>query len=154
MSIECLLQIDHIFNRCNSSYTNLLSPVMICLRFCGHCNLKTLVFNMLISGFKAIWIRLRLLQLSTFPRPDYSSRLTAGNMLPNSLRNRIEFTIVCRVKCWFFNKICEFLRIIYTHGSKVFPHQDISLYISYETTYFHNILMKSFLSWFSWNFHL
>ena len=30
----------------------------------------------------------------------------------------------------------------YTHGSKVFPYKNISLNISYKTTYFHNIFMK------------
>jgi hypothetical protein len=62
-----------------------------------------------------------------------------------------------------FNTIVLFSRIIYLLGTfrlflylhsrvKSFPHHDISLYISYKTIYYQNILLKSFLIWFSWNF--
>jgi hypothetical protein len=37
----------------------------------------------------------------------------------------------------------------YSMWTNVIPFPPSSLYISYETTYFHNILMKSFLSRFS-----
>jgi hypothetical protein len=43
---------------------------------------------------------------------------------------------------------------MYSMWTKVIPFPPSSLYISYKTIYFHNILMKSFLwlIWFSWNF--
>ena len=40
----------------------------------------------------------------------------------------------------------------YSMLTKVIPFPPSSLYISYKTIYFHNILMKSFLIGFSWNF--
>ena len=43
---------------------------------------------------------------------------------------------------------------LYSMWTNVIPLPSSSLYISYKTTYFHSILMKSFLSRFSWNFHL
>ena len=42
--------------------------------------------------------------------------------------------------------------IVYSMWTKVIPFPPSSLYISYKTIYFHNILMKSFLIGFSWNF--
>jgi len=44
------------------------------------------------------------------------------------------------------------LYLLYNMWTKVIPFPPSSLYISYKTVYYHNILMKSFLIWFSWNF--
>jgi hypothetical protein len=51
----------------------------------------------------------------------------------------------------FINQWIEFKfeNVKYNMWTKVIPFPPSSLYISYKTTYFHNTLMKSFLSRFS-----
>ena len=79
-------------------------------------------------------------------------------LLSNIVRLCVLFllVIVSSILLWLTTSdylLGTFRLFLYLHSRvKSFPHHDISLYISYKTIYYQNILLKSFLIWFSWNF--